>query len=114
MRVRTGGSGARARLCPRQRNPHRSSNAWTLHTVRAILGNPRYTGRQLWNRQRIASDLVDPANTGLSPWALRHLQLAPAYPAQIAARVTEHRIGSSPDARGAAGAGRGDKAASGR
>ncbi len=25
------------------RNPHRSGNARTLHTVRAILGNPRYT-----------------------------------------------------------------------
>jgi DNA invertase Pin-like site-specific DNA recombinase len=34
------------------RNPHRSGEAWTLHTVRAILGNPRYTGRQVWNRQR--------------------------------------------------------------
>jgi site-specific DNA recombinase len=48
-----------------ERNPHRSGNAWTLHTVRAILGNPRYTGRQVWNRQRTDRDLVDPANTGL-------------------------------------------------
>jgi len=32
-----------------QRNPHRTGNTWTLHTVRAILGNPRYTGRQVWN-----------------------------------------------------------------
>jgi len=29
------------------------------------LGNPRYTGRQVWNRQRTDADLVDPANTGL-------------------------------------------------
>ena len=29
------------------RNPHRTGNGWTLHTVRAILGNPRYTGRQV-------------------------------------------------------------------
>jgi Recombinase len=43
------------------RNPHRSGTAWTLHTVRAILGNPRYTGRQVWNRQRADRDLVDPA-----------------------------------------------------
>jgi site-specific DNA recombinase len=48
-----------------ERNPHRSGNAWTLHTVRAILGNPRYTGRQVWNRQRTDRDPVDPANTGL-------------------------------------------------
>ncbi len=52
-------------------NPHRSGNAWTLHTVRAILRNPRYTGRQVWNRQRTDSDLVDPANTGLGH---RHVQ----------------------------------------
>ena len=28
-------------------------------------GNPRYTGRQVWNRQRTDFDLADPANTGL-------------------------------------------------
>ncbi|MEU8230493.1 recombinase family protein [Actinoplanes sp. NPDC048967] len=33
------------------RNPHRSGTAWTLRTVAAILANPRYTGRQVWNRQ---------------------------------------------------------------
>jgi site-specific DNA recombinase len=33
------------------RNPHRSGQAWTLFTVRAILANPRYTGHQVWNRQ---------------------------------------------------------------
>ncbi|MBV9092530.1 MAG: recombinase family protein, partial [Streptosporangiaceae bacterium] len=38
---------------------------WTLRTVAAILANPRYTGRQVWNRQRTDFDLVDPANTGL-------------------------------------------------
>jgi len=35
------------------RNPHRSGAAWTLRTVAAILANPRYTGRQVWNRQSI-------------------------------------------------------------
>jgi hypothetical protein len=33
--------------------------------VRAILANPRYTGRQVWNRQRTDQDLIDPANTTL-------------------------------------------------
>jgi hypothetical protein len=33
--------------------------------VAAILANPRYTGRQVWNRQRTDLDLVDPGNTGL-------------------------------------------------
>ena len=31
----------------------------------AILANPRYTGLQVWNRQRTDHDLIDPANTGL-------------------------------------------------
>ena len=47
------------------RNPHRTGAAWTLRTVAAILANPRYTGRQVWNRQRTDFDLTDPANTGL-------------------------------------------------
>ena len=47
------------------RNPHRTGEGWTLRTVAAILANPRYTGRQVWNRQRTGFDLADPANTGL-------------------------------------------------
>jgi site-specific DNA recombinase len=49
-----------------QRNPHRTGTAWTLRTAAAILANPRYTGRQVRNRQRTDFDLVDPAKTG---WA---------------------------------------------
>jgi hypothetical protein len=48
-----------------QPDPHRSGTAWTLRTVAAILANPRYTGRQVWNRQRTDFDLIDPGNTGL-------------------------------------------------
>jgi DNA invertase Pin-like site-specific DNA recombinase len=33
------------------RNKHRRTAVWTLRTVAAILANPRYTGRQVWNRQ---------------------------------------------------------------
>jgi hypothetical protein len=47
------------------RNPHRTGAAWTLRTVAAILANPRYTGRQVWNRQRTDFDLADPADTSL-------------------------------------------------
>jgi site-specific DNA recombinase len=47
------------------RNPHRTGAGWTLRTVAAILANPRYTGRQVWNRQRTDFDLADPGNTGL-------------------------------------------------
>lgn len=35
-----------------QRNRHRPGRMWTLRTVAVILANPRYTGRQVWNRQR--------------------------------------------------------------
>ncbi|MFJ9712638.1 recombinase family protein [Streptomyces sp. NPDC101234] len=47
------------------RNPHHTSNRWILTTVRAILANPRYTGHQVWNRQRTDHDLIDPTNTSL-------------------------------------------------
>ena len=33
--------------------------------VTTILGNPRYTGRQVWNRQRTDKDLADPDNVSL-------------------------------------------------
>jgi site-specific DNA recombinase len=36
------------------RNTHRPGLAWSLTTVRAILANPRYTGRQVRNRQATA------------------------------------------------------------
>jgi site-specific DNA recombinase len=47
------------------RNTHRAGTGWTLRTVAAILANPRYTGRQVWNRQPSEAVLVDPGNTGL-------------------------------------------------
>lgn len=36
----------------RARNPHRPGRAWAKSAVRAILRNPRYTGYQVWGRQR--------------------------------------------------------------
>ncbi|MBK0869884.1 MULTISPECIES: recombinase family protein [unclassified Saccharopolyspora] len=33
-----------------ERNAHRGRRWWTLRTVACILANPRYTGRQVWNR----------------------------------------------------------------
>jgi hypothetical protein len=35
------------------RNRHRSGDRWSLQAVRAIVANPRYTGRQVWNRQHV-------------------------------------------------------------
>jgi site-specific DNA recombinase len=37
----------------RARNRHRSGERWTLRSVAAIPANPRYTGRQILNRQHI-------------------------------------------------------------
>jgi len=47
------------------RNPHRTGAGWTLRTGAAILANPRYTGRQVWNRQPSQAVLADPADTSL-------------------------------------------------
>jgi len=74
-----------------KRNPHRAGTAWTLRTVAAILANPRYTGRQVWNRQRTDFDLVDPANTGLGHKQVQRWNLPegwvisrhPAHPALV-------------------------------
>ena len=41
------------------RNPHRHVTAWGKSAVRVILTNPRYTGRQVWNKQRKAELLID-------------------------------------------------------
>ncbi|HEX2819470.1 MAG TPA: recombinase family protein [Streptosporangiaceae bacterium] len=47
------------------RNPHRTGRSWTLGTVTTILSNPRYTGHQVWNRQRTDNELADPADVSL-------------------------------------------------
>jgi len=73
------------------RNAHRTGERWSLTTVRAILANPRYTGRQVWNRQPTAMDLIDPANTGLGHrqvqrWGLPDgwvISARPAHPALV-------------------------------
>jgi len=74
-----------------ERNAHRAGERWSLTTVRAILANPRYTGRQVWNRQPTAMDLIDPANTGLGHrqvqrWGLPDgwvISARPAHPALV-------------------------------
>jgi DNA invertase Pin-like site-specific DNA recombinase len=94
------------------RNPHRSGRAWTTATVAAILANPRYTGRQVWNRQPASRDLIDPANTGLGHrdvqrWSLPEgwiISRRPAHPALVSEAdwITVQQI-SAP--RGPAGPG---------
>jgi DNA invertase Pin-like site-specific DNA recombinase len=55
--------------CPsahdRARNTHRPGVAWGKSAVRVILTNPRYTGRQIWNKQRKAEVLIDVRDVGL-------------------------------------------------
>jgi site-specific DNA recombinase len=47
------------------RNRHRCGIAWSKSAVRAILTNPRYTGYQVWNRQRTDEVLLDVDNVAL-------------------------------------------------
>src|SRR6266704_988759 len=43
----------------RARNRHRTGEGWSKSAVRAIVRNPRYTGRQVWNKQRKDEILLD-------------------------------------------------------
>ena len=73
------------------RNPHRAGAGWTLGTVATILSNPRYTGRQVWNRQRTDRDLADPADVSLGHKSVQRWNLPdgwvisrkPAHPALV-------------------------------
>jgi DNA invertase Pin-like site-specific DNA recombinase len=73
------------------RNPHRHGTGWTLGTVTTILGNPRYTGHQVWNRQRTDKALADPADVSLGHKDVQRWNLPdgwvisrrPAHPALV-------------------------------
>jgi site-specific DNA recombinase len=47
------------------RNTHRCGLAWSKSAVRTILGNPRYTGYQVWNKQRKQESLIDVEDVAL-------------------------------------------------
>lgn len=49
----------------RARNRHRCGIAWSKGAVRTILSNPRYTGRQVWNKQRKDEVLIDVEDVAL-------------------------------------------------
>jgi site-specific DNA recombinase len=73
------------------RNPHRAGTGWTLGTVTTILSNPRYTGRQVWNRQRTGIELADPGHVTLGHKSVQRWNLPdgwvissrPAHPALV-------------------------------
>jgi site-specific DNA recombinase len=60
--------------CPsahdRVRNPHRDGRAWSKSAVRVILTNPRYTGHQVWNKQRTDDVLLDVNDVALGHTAV--------------------------------------------
>jgi site-specific DNA recombinase len=61
-------------LCPsaydRARNRHRAGLAWSKSAVRVIPTNPRYTGRQTWNKQRTDEVLLDVDDVALGHTAI--------------------------------------------
>ena len=61
----------------------------------SILANPRYTGRQVWNRQRTDADLIDPANTGLSHRQVQRWNLPAGW--VISTRPAHHALVSEAD-----------------
>ncbi|MBF9130118.1 recombinase family protein [Plantactinospora sp. S1510] len=60
--------------CPsaqdRARNRHRAGVAWSKSAIRVILTNPRYTGRQTWNKQRTDEVLLDVNDVALGHTAV--------------------------------------------
>ncbi|MEO3862076.1 recombinase family protein [Acrocarpospora sp. B8E8] len=101
-------------LCPSAhdpaRNRHRSGIAWSKSAVRAILINPRYTGHQVWNRQRKDEVFIDVDDVGLGHttklrWNPKEKWIwsnAPAHPPIVsiadfeAAQATLHSRGDRP------------------
>jgi site-specific DNA recombinase len=77
------------------RNPHRLGTGWTLGTVTTILGNPRYTGHQVWNRQRTDKDLVDPADVSLGHRSVQRWNLPDGW--VISARPAHEALVSEAD-----------------
>jgi site-specific DNA recombinase len=82
-------------LCPsehdRARNAHRGTRAWSARTVATILENPRYTGRQVWNRTRTDHQEARPGQRATTGRAIRRantkdqwvLSTAPAHTALV-------------------------------
>ncbi|HZM84376.1 MAG TPA: recombinase family protein [Candidatus Limnocylindrales bacterium] len=50
----------------RERNRHRPGYAWHLRSVATILAKPRYTGRQVWNRQQTKRRPTEDALPGMA------------------------------------------------
>lgn len=96
------------------RNRHRTGEGWAKSAVKAILANPRYTGRQVWNKQRKDEVLLDgPRHKGDAAFGAGCADLtdpptravgAAAWPARgerrrrrVSAPSSTQRRGSGPD-----------------
>jgi site-specific DNA recombinase len=77
------------------RNPHRAATAWTVPTTASILANPRYTGRQVWNRQRTDLQLADPADVSLGHRQVQRWNLPDGW--VISARLAHPPLVSEAD-----------------
>jgi DNA invertase Pin-like site-specific DNA recombinase len=77
------------------RNPHRPGTGWSLGTVTTILGNPRYTGRQVWNRQRTDKDLAEPSDVSLGHKSVQRWNLPDGW--VISARPAHEALVSEAD-----------------
>ncbi|WP_326553390.1 recombinase family protein [Micromonospora sp. NBC_01813] len=55
----------------RSRNRHRTAEGWTVRTVAELLANPRYTGRQVWNRQYTDHQETEPGDRRTSRGSVR-------------------------------------------
>ncbi|WTW98274.1 recombinase family protein [Streptomycetaceae bacterium NBC_01309] len=68
-------------LCPSAhdpaRNRHRSGVAWPKGAVRTILINPRYTGHEVWNKQRKVERSIDVEDVALGHDT--HMEWNPKY-----------------------------------
>jgi hypothetical protein len=79
------------------RNPHRAGSGWTVRTVASILSNPRYTGRQVWNRQPTELRLFDPADISMGHrqvqrWSLPDTPVTPEDSPQPFKVLGERRV----------------------
>ncbi len=77
------------------RNSHRVGSGWSVRTVASILSNPRYTGRQVWNRQPTGLQLSDPADISMGHRQVQRWSLPDGW--VISARSAHQELVSEAD-----------------
>jgi site-specific DNA recombinase len=87
------------------RNKHRCGLAWSKSAIRTILRNPRYTGYQVWNKQRKQESLIDVEDVALGhrttltwnpreEWIFSDQQVHPALVSREIFQEVQLRLGS--------------------